>query len=153
MPTTSSTTPSWTWLLVIIAVGILLLVPVAWVRVRRWRRTSSPDSRERVEGAWQDLGDSALDLDLGVPASATPRQAGDRWDRGVHLSDDERQALARLVRGVEGARYAVQSTVASPQELRADLALVRRGLIRASTRPERIRAMVMPASVWRRGGE
>ncbi len=137
-------------LAVVLGVGLAPLVATAAVRRRRWRRAGTPVARAEV--AWAQLAEATGDLALAWPASCTPRQAEERLaaqlDRGAEggrsAGSPERQALHRLARAVERARYA---TV--PDEggrLRDDVRTVVRGLRQGVPAGRRARARWLPPS-------
>jgi transglutaminase-like putative cysteine protease len=132
--------------------GIVLLVAlpslvVAW---RRRRRISLPDPRARIEATWRDLGDSITDLGWTWSSAATPREAANTLAKQVRLGEPERAALRRLVWWIEQVRYAppsVDVVPPSPNELRDDLAVLRKAADRGAVRGRRIRARLAPASL------
>ena len=134
-----------------VALAILLALPTAIIAWRRRRRTSLIDARQRIEATWRDLGDSITDLGWQWSAAATPREAANALARQVRLGEPERAAMRRLVWWIEQVRYAppsVDVVPPSPAELRTDLSLLRHAAERAAVRSRRIRARLVPASLW-----
>jgi transglutaminase-like putative cysteine protease len=132
----------------LVLIVALPLIAVAW---RRRRRTSLPDARQRIEATWRDLGQSLTDLGWTWSAAATPREAANALARQVRLDEAERAALRRLVWWIEQVRYAPPSidvVAPSPGEIRADIAILRKAADRSATRARRIRARLLPASLW-----
>lgn len=152
-PTTSAGTTWWPVLLGIVIAAMLLAAPSVAVRIRRHRRTSRADARQRIEGTWQEWGDEVRDLGWLWSVAATPRQASNALAKQMTLGDDERAALKRLVWWVEQIRYAApdQLIAPTPRELRADLRVLHRAAWRAADGRRRLRSVVTPASLLGRG--
>src|SRR5690606_12354250 len=107
--------------------------------------------------AWHELLQSAEDLGIGVPATVTTREAARELAgrlapparmRGKGQERDATAAMARLVSTLEREGYGRPGAGASVS--RADAALALRGLFRGSSVPARLRAVLLPASLWRR---
>jgi len=152
-PTTSAGTTWWPVLLGIVIAAMLLAAPSVAVRIRRHRRTSRADARQRIEGTWQEWGDEVRDLGWLWSGAATPRQASNALAKQMTLGEDERAALKRLVWWVEQIRYAAPGQVIAPtpRELRADLRVLHRAAWRAADGRRRLRNVVTPASLLGRG--
>lgn len=111
-------------LLVLALLGVAPRLARAWVRRRRWSRATTPVNA--AEAAWSELRDSAIDLRVPWDDSVTLRTrarglvssfgeptSGDDEERptralavGAQANPEANQALERLVRFVERARYA-----------------------------------------------
>jgi transglutaminase-like putative cysteine protease len=142
----------------LIAPGVLVLAifvapAVRWsTRRRRW--TAADTEAARAHAAWDELGDDLRDLRLDWRGDRdTPRRAAATLVATRRLTYDTaaQQALARLTRAEELARYA-----ARPDELRwldqdprADEATVRRALFSSVSRGRRVRARLAPSSTSR----
>lgn len=147
---TSSTTSADTWrargLALLVVLGLLAAaVPALWRWMRRRRRLRD---QADVEALWDELRDTALDLGLDWPESATPRQAVDRVISTSYLRGDARDAALRLGRATERARYA--STPPATEGLADDVGTVRTALLARAERGTRVRATVWPVSLRRR---
>jgi hypothetical protein len=131
--------------IVIALLAVLLLTPGLTrviVRRRRWRNARDDVARAHV--AWRELCDDFADHRIARQASESPRALARRITESLGLSGAEREALARVARAEERASYA-----ASPPDsarLRADVALVRRAVVRAARLPARWSARVAPSS-------
>lgn len=90
-------------------VGLLLVallgltVPAVLRLVRRRRRLHARSYAAVVQGAWVEVGDTAIDLGQPWAEVSTPRQAADRLSRGMPAPATE--ALTRLRVQVEQVRY------------------------------------------------
>lgn len=149
--TTASGVPIALIVLAAAGLGLLLALPTAVIAWRRRRRTSLADPRARIEATWRDLGESVTNLGWTWSPAATPREVSNALARQVRLGEPERAALRRLVWWIEQVRYAppdVDVVPPSPADLRADLAVLRRAVARATVRSRRIRARVAPSSLW-----
>jgi transglutaminase-like putative cysteine protease len=128
----------------ILVVLALLATPVAGMLARRRRRRRAGDSTARAEAAWAELLERAEDLGIDLAAGNTPRQTqAELVTRGV-LPGEPGDALTRLVRSIEQARYAQHPVV--PEGLSEDLQTVVRALRAATDRSRRLRARVLPRS-------
>jgi len=131
---------------VVSGVAAVLLVVVSpalvavFVRRRRWRRAD--DHGSRAEAAWLTLTERLADLGRAWPSSLTPRQAEAQTGEG--LDDEARDALHRLARAVERARYA--QTPAQEPVLRRDVVRVLKGVERRSPTTHLWRATLLPRS-------
>jgi transglutaminase-like putative cysteine protease len=160
--------PATPWVLLVAGLVLLIaLVPAVLrvaVRHRRWSRAR--DWRRRAEAAWAQLRDDAYDLGHGWTETETPRQYAGRIRQEGKVSGEAAQALARISRAVELARYAPASSGwgASPahghvQRERSggegptptpgDVRQVRSALAAATGWRARTRAWLFPASSLR----
>jgi hypothetical protein len=141
----------WPWGLPMIPVA--LLVGVAWIAVlpatvhlvvrrRRWARAD--DALRHAEAAWADVRDAAIDLGYGWDEAETPRQAAARLTREAGLHRRNVQALSRITRAVERARYSEAPDLAA--DLRPEARLVHAALATRADRRDRLRARLAPRS-------
>lgn len=128
------------WWVLLVALGVLALVPALVRLVRRARRISlgTPSA------AWTEIRDTADDLGLRTHDTRTPRQLAD--DLAPTLSKDARPALQRLRAALEGDVFAAQPATVSTSDVRAVLS----GLRRRSTITARVLARLAPRSLVRR---
>lgn len=115
------------------------------IRHRRWRTAASDPAR--AEAAWQEVTDDLTDHGIISRASESPRRVAERVAGRLRLTAQEQAALGRVAAAVERARYA-RTPPATPT-VRADVALIRRGLARSAGRGVRWRARLFPASALR----
>ncbi len=133
-------------------VGLALLaVPAVRRLVRRRRRLHTRDTAAVATGAWDEIGDLAIDLGQPWSLASTPRQTAERLSRG--MSEPAASAVRRLRREVEQVRYAPSPGVGSTERsgaIREDLRTVSREL-RARVRWQtRVAAYCWPSSERRR---
>ncbi len=137
--------PSKRWLIVLAGIGVVALPGLLRRAVRRRRMGQHLDGATAAEAAWLELRDSMIDLRLPWGSSMTPRARGQVI--GGFLGDDTtgQQAVQRLTLQVERARYANSwpTNVAPAQDLKAVLA----GLAQSANRSQRLRALLLPASL------
>jgi transglutaminase-like putative cysteine protease len=130
-----------------VAVAAFLLVtwPAAgrWLtRRRRWLAASGDAAQ--AHAAWRELLDYLTDYGLGWRPSESPRAIASRIADSASVSPAVRAAVTRIAGAEERARYSL-----SPQSgagLHADVMMVRRALAASSSRPQRLRARLLPAS-------
>jgi transglutaminase-like putative cysteine protease len=156
--------------LVLLAVTALAGLPRltrSALRRRRWSRAGTPVTL--AEAAWAELRDSALDLGLGWDDAVTLRTRarelvrsfgrpgnddalGRGAGRGPSANPEATQALDRLVRLVERARFArtfpPDTTVTG--EVQADVATCVQALRDGASRQRRTRATWLPVSLTAR---
>jgi transglutaminase-like putative cysteine protease len=157
-------------------VGVLLMVALLAMAVplvgrtvrrrRRWAAQLSP--ADLLEAGWSEVRDTALDL--GVPwddhvtlrhrardllrsfgaADAVPDALGRAGARGAMANPVATQALDRLVRLLERARYAraLPRAEVLTDEVHRDVALVVEALGWGASRRARLRARWLPLSLW-----
>jgi TgpA N-terminal domain/Transglutaminase-like superfamily/Domain of unknown function (DUF4129) len=131
--------------IVIVLLAALLLTPgLTRVIARRWRWRNAHDDMARAHVAWRELCDDLADHRIARQASESPRALARRITESLGLSGAEREALARVARAEERASYA--ASPADSARLRADVALVRRAVVRATRLPARWSARVAPSS-------
>lgn len=126
-------------LLVALVVG---LVPAVWRLVRRRRRLSE---QAAIEDMWEELRDTARDLGVPWSMAHTPRQAVAAVVDHEHLRGEDREALVRVGRATEQARYAAKPP--STAGLAADVGTVRTALLRRADRGQKWRARLLPVSL------
>ncbi len=133
-------------LLVAAAVLVLMLITPRSLRSlsrgRRWRAAAG-DS-QRAHAAWLELLDDLTDHQMAWSASESPRALSRRVAGVLRLEPAEADALTRISRAEERARYAREPS--APGSLQHDTAMVRRALARNSGRAARWRARLLPAS-------
>jgi len=133
-------------LLVIVVLALAAVVPWAarsLTRRRRWFRAASDAGR--AHAAWLELRDDLADYRIPCRASESPRALARRLGTSLEFTAAGRDALGRIARAEERARYA-RTPVASDQ-LRGDVATVRRAMAKGCSLPTRCAAIVLPASV------
>lgn len=152
-PTTGSTTGAGTVLQFTsehaTSIGIALLVLLAaavvplgaWLARRRAMREAAGDA-ERVEAEWQSLLLRLQDIGFVPPDGATPRQASRQLGRSAYLTQDEIDALGRVVTTLEQARYARPGSALD--DVSDDARAVWRGAFSRRRRLERARALLLP---------
>ena len=111
-------------------------------RRRRWR--SASDDPALALAGWQELCADLEDYGLRCRVSESPRALARRIRSVTGLDEQAGLAITRIASVVERARYAPVPATAST--IRADVALVHRGLARTAGRKARLRAALLPAS-------
>jgi len=141
-----------------VLLGLLLLLLVVpglvreLIRRRRWAgaarlRSGRTAASAIAETAWRELRDGAIDLGFAWPAARTPRQCGAAL--AAPLSQAGLAALGYVTGAVELTRYARESVVtAEASRLRTAVITIHRELGRSTTRLWRIRARMLPMSLW-----
>ncbi|MGP7996988.1 MAG: transglutaminaseTgpA domain-containing protein [Streptosporangiaceae bacterium] len=144
--TTVTRHPAPIWLLPVAALAVLALITPRVVRSarrrQRWRRTA--DDRGRAEAAWAELLDDLTDYQVPWSRSVSPRALASQLATAQPMAPDRREALTRIARAAERARYAREP--ADPAGLRADTEQVRQALAARATRRVRWRARLLPPS-------
>jgi transglutaminase-like putative cysteine protease len=136
------------------ALGLALLsIPLARRWTRRHRRLHARDSAMVAAGAWEEIGDLAIDLGQPWSMASTPRQAAERLSRG--MAEPAASAVRRLRREVEQVRYAPsRGTDTGSAEragaIRADVRAVTRELRGRVRWQTRVAAYCWPSSERRR---
>jgi transglutaminase-like putative cysteine protease len=131
-----------------IVIAVLVLAAVApraartAARRRRWH--AARDDGALAHAAWLELHDDLTDYGIGWRVSESPRAVSRRLAATLRLDTGSQQALDRISRAEERARYAKVATV--PGSLRADVAVVRRAVAATASRPARWRARLLPPS-------
>lgn len=156
-PTETPTDPTQTaadpWqALMVTGIGLLVLAVLAapaTLRLRRRANRLSPhqDGRQRVEGAWQEIRDTMIDLGGRWP-DGSPRRIGDAVANRLDRSQaDEMTSVAVLV---ERSRYAPTAPDGELDELPEITRNVRAGLAEPQSRWRRFLAFWLPRSLFRR---
>jgi len=133
-------------LLVFLCALVLLAVPAATrfvVRRRRWHATGTPT--QKAHAAWADLQDTLVDFGYRWRSSDPPRSGVERLVASRSLDAPAAEAVRRLSRATEQARYAPVMT-SRVDDLRADVETVRASLSDSSGRWGRWRARLLPRS-------
>lgn len=131
------------------ALGVALLVVLAgavvplgaWLARRRARRDAVDDA-DLVEAQWQSLLLRLQDIGFVAPDGSTPRQASRQLGRAAYLSQDETDALGRVVTTLEQARYARPGSTLD--DVGDDAHAVWRGALSRRRRVDRARALLLP---------
>ena len=130
---------------VLAAAVLLALAPAAFragIRMLRIRRIGQ--GRDPAVAAWEEVRDTARDVGWSAPESETPRAFAERL--AVELSADA-ASLGAFRGRVEASAYGRPDAGAlSP----AELAVVRRDILRASDLRTRVRAFLLPPSLLHR---
>ena len=135
------------WVLLIAAIVIVaaaITLPIARSVVRHRRLQTSGDAR-LAHAAWREARDDLADYGFACRPSESPRAVAARAGSTLQLDPQAREALARIARAEERARYAT-APLPSPMP-RADCTTIRRALARQAGRAERWRARLLPASM------
>ena len=153
VPTTSTTTTI-PWRTIALVAGAVVLVlalaaPAAFrVRRRRVRLDGQGPTDEQVEAAWAELRDTVLDFG-GTWPQGTPRSVG--REIGYRLDPTDREDLGRVATLVERARYAPDlGDPAQARDLPETTASLRAALSAPAGPAQRLRAFLVPASLFRR---
>src|SRR5712692_7016966 len=131
-----------------IAIAILVLAVIAprvgrtVTRRRRWHAASNDSAL--AHAAWLELHDDLTDYGIGWRVSESPRAVSRRLATTLRLGPDSQQALDRITRAEERARYA--RVMQAPGSLRADVTTIRRAVAARAGRPARWRARLAPPS-------
>jgi len=126
-------------------VGLLLAGPALLAALRRRRRWRTPDPLV----AWRTVEDDAVDVGHRWRPANSPRAAAAHLGSVRHLPDDAAEALGRLARAAERARYARTAGPADAAALRADSTRVREALRAGADPLDRWVARVAPPSTLR----
>ncbi|MFL1376926.1 transglutaminaseTgpA domain-containing protein [Nocardiopsis protaetiae] len=138
------------WLPAAAAVAGALLLPFLPAAVRVAVRRSRLG---RPGAAWRELRDTCVDLDLGWDLAESPRGTAARLAAlrdasEVPLAEEVRAALHRLALAEERDRYAPAASWS--EEVGADLRTIVGGLPAVLPRGVRLRAVLLPRSLWDR---
>jgi transglutaminase-like putative cysteine protease len=133
------------WLVAALVVLLLLLTPATLRRLTRTRRWARAKSDAAIaHAAWDELRAEAADHRMAWPGSETPRGTARRLTEELRLEGAPAEALERLSRAEERARYA---TEAGPAEgLREDVRVLRTAFRERTARRVRWRTRVFPPS-------
>jgi len=139
-----------------LALGLAVLLTPGIVRLirRRRRRRRIRSGDDAAAQAWAELADTAVDHDIRVRGTETPRELARRLGQGHARSDaagpDATAALERLLVAAERHRYARQGSAerGDSAALLHDLDLVMRMVRVGANRRTRLRALLLPGSIW-----
>lgn len=129
----------------------LLLLPMSRRIVRRRIRLHRGDVADVVDGAWNEIGATAIDLGQPWSPFSTPRQSAERLARG--MTEPSSAAMRRLRIQVEQVRYAPRAGAGSAERsaaVRADARLIIRELRQRVRWQARIESYCWPSSERRR---
>ncbi len=144
--TAATHSPAPYWLLALAGLAGLALVAPRTIRSvrrrQRWRRADG--DRGRAEAAWAELQDDLTDYQVAWSTSASPRTLARQVTAGQPMAPAQHEALSRIARAAERARYARDP--ADSASLRDDTDQVRRALAGHATRRVRWRARLLPPS-------
>ncbi len=129
--------------------AVLLAVPALLrrlVRALRWRRVR--DASGAARAAWAELRDDVVDLGLEWNAALSPRAVERSLASGGLPEGPAREALHRIVAAEEAVRYSPRPPAVTAVGLAEDCRTVRRALAAACGLPVRVRAAVLPRSLW-----
>ncbi|MBB5435779.1 transglutaminaseTgpA domain-containing protein [Nocardiopsis composta] len=132
------------------AAAVLVLLPALLRAVRRRARLVRAGAAAPVaaaEAAWAEVRDLCLDLGLGWSTVESPRAAALRIASAAALDDGSAEALERIARAEETARYAPEP--AAQPSLPADLRTLSMALRRSAAPAARARAALLPRSLLR----
>ncbi|QFG27543.1 transglutaminase domain-containing protein [Actinomadura sp. WMMB 499] len=104
------------------------------------------DPATAAHAAWRELRADALDHGLEWRAGDSPRAAARRLGELLELDPAGTQALRRIARAEELARYSRRRSAEPPERLRADVRTVREAVAAAAGRRARLRARLLPPS-------
>lgn len=131
-----------------IAVAVLVLaaaVPrTARSLARRWRWHAARGDGALAHAAWLELHHDLADYGIGWRVSESPRAVSRRLAATLQLDAGSQQALDRVSRAEERARYA--KVAMTPESLRADVTVIRRAVAARAGRLARWRAWLLPPS-------
>ena len=133
-------------LLVIVVLAVAAVAPRvarSVIRRRRWFRAAGDTGR--AHAAWLEFRDDLADYRIPCRASESPRALARRLGTSLDFTAAAREAVERIARAEERARYA-RTPLASDQ-LRGDVATVRRAMAKSCSLSTRCAAIVLPASV------
>jgi transglutaminase-like putative cysteine protease len=143
----------WKGTLIGISIALMLLAILAAPATIRMRRRSgrldgSGPAEEQVEAAWAEIRDTVLDYGESWP-EGSPRAIGD--EMANRLDDEESDSMSRVATLVERSRYARSfDHGGAMSELPAMTSEIRRGVSAPADLPRRLRALLLPRSLFRR---
>lgn len=132
------------WIILTVAI-LALIAPAAarqLVRRARWRR--APAGPSLAGTAWRELRDDLADYGMASRDSETPRAVARRIGTTLSLDPAAQQALDRIARAEEQARYAPAPQASA--SLRQDVNTVRHAIAAEADATMRWRARLMPQS-------
>jgi len=140
---------SWWWL---VPAVLALLLPVpglarAVERRRRWKLATT--GAQTAHAAWSELRASAIDAGVDWVDGVTPRASARLLSAEHGVDGAAREALARVVRAEERARYAAAPGATTADELRADVSTVSHALTAGQPWWQHAMAVIAPRSTLR----
>ncbi|WP_258938985.1 transglutaminase TgpA family protein [Actinomadura luteofluorescens] len=108
--------------------------------------TRGPDPAGVAHAAWQEMREDTLDYGLEWRASDSPRATARRLGELLELDAPSLQALNRIARAEELARYSRTHPAEPAEQLRADVRTVREAFAASVGRRTRWRARLLPPS-------
>ncbi len=154
-PQTSDTGSGFPWRRTLLGSGIgllalaLLSAPATFrLRRRRGRLSEEGLPADRVEAAWAEIRDTAVDHGWTWP-EGSPRTIGQTV--GGRLDREQSLSVGRVATLVERSRYAPDlGDPAAADGLSETTEEIRRSIAGSQTRGQRLRAVLFPRSLWRR---
>ncbi|WP_163505531.1 transglutaminaseTgpA domain-containing protein [Fodinicola acaciae] len=148
--------PAYVWWLLGVAVAILLvmLLPAvvrARTRRRRMARARGGTPVEAAHAGWDEILDTATDLQYPLDVTETPRGTAERLSSEAGFDDAGVAAIDLLASAEERARYAAAAD--APAGVDTAAATVGRQLRRAVSKRRRWRATLLPSSAIARMSE
>jgi transglutaminase-like putative cysteine protease len=135
---------------VIVLVLLAILAAPATIRVRRrsGRLNGSGPAEEQVEAAWSEIRDTVLDYGGSWP-EGSPRAIG--REVADRLDDEESESMSRVATLVERSRFARSfDHGGSMSELPSMTSEIRRGVAAPAAWRQRVMALLLPRSLFRR---
>ena len=130
---------------------LLILAAPATIRVRRrtTRLSGEGAADEQVESAWAEIRDTVLDYGGAWP-DGSPRSIG--REVGSRLDQEESASMSRVATLVERSRYARSfADTEAAEKLPGMTQEIRRGIAAPASLVRKLRAVVLPKSLFRRG--
>ena len=153
-PTDGSANANWGQTVLIVAGGLVLLLILAapaTIRVRRRtaRLSGEGAAEEQVESAWAEIRDTVLDHGGAWPGGS-PRSIGN--EVASRLDQEEAASMSRVATLVERSRYAQSfADTEAAEKLPGMTQEIRRGIAAPASLARKLRAVVLPKSLFRRG--
>lgn len=107
---------------------------------------AAPDPEGAAHAAWREMRADALDHGVRLRSSDSPRATARRLGELLELDTAGVQALTRIARAEEMARYSLARSPESPERLREDVRIVRDAFAASVGRRTRWRARLLPPS-------
>jgi transglutaminase-like putative cysteine protease len=139
--------------LIEVCIGLVLLIILATPATIRMRRRSgrlngSGPAAEQVDAAWAEIRDTVLDYG-GTWPEGSPRAIGS--EISDRLDDEEAESMSRVATLVERSRYARSfDDGGTVDELPTMTSEIRHGVAAPADWRQRIRALLLPRSLFRR---
>ena len=131
---------------------LALLLPLpglirAIERRRRWSRATT--AAQKAHAAWSELRATGIDAGIDWVDGVTPRASARLLSADHGIQGEAREALSRLVRAEERARYAAAPDDALGDELRTDVSTLSHALTAEQPWLRHVLMMVAPRSTLR----